>query len=148
MTRSNRSCVRLAVTLSAALLAVGCDRPVARVATPSVETPSRSSLAAAMPASELPPRDSDAAARSPAVPYVPIASREAIADTLITGRIRAAVFGDPAMAGADISVNTDRGVVVLAGSVKSHEQTGIASAHAQRQDGVMRVDNQLSLALQ
>lgn len=147
MTRSNRSCVRLAVTLSAALLAVGCDRPVARVATPSVETPSRSSLAAAMPASEL-PRDSDAAARAPAVPYVPIASREAIADTLITGRIRAAVFGDPAMAGADISVNTDRGVVVLAGSVKSHEQTGIASAHAQRQDGVMRVDNQLSLALQ
>lgn len=147
MTRSNRSRLRVAVAMSAALLAVGCDRPVARVATPSVETPSRSSLAAARPASEL-LRDSDAAARSPAVPYVPIASSEAIADTVITGRIRAAVFGDPAMAGADISVNTDRGVVVLAGSVKSHEQAGIASSYAQRQNGVMRVDNQLSLALQ
>lgn len=143
MTRLNRRYLRVAVAMSAALLAVGCDRPVARVATPSVETPSRSSLSAAIPASEL-PRDSEAAARSPAVPYVPIASSEAIADTVITGRIRAAVFGDPAMAGADISVNTDHGVVVLAGSVKSHEQSGIASAHAQRQDGVMRVDNQLT----
>lgn len=143
MTRLNRTYLRVAVAMSAALLAVGCDRPVARVATPSVETPSRSSLSAAIPASEL-PRDSEAAARSPAVPYVPIASSEAIADTVITGRIRAAVFGDPAMAGADISVNTDHGVVVLAGSVKSHEQSGIASAHAQRQDGVMRVDNQLT----
>lgn len=104
-------------------------------------------MSAATPASEL-PRDSDAAARRTAGPSVPVASSEAIADTVITARILAAVFGDPGMAGADVSVNTDRGVVVLAGSVKSHEQIGIASAHAQRQEGVMRVDNQLTPALQ
>ena len=68
---------------------------------------------------------------------------EALTDGAITGRIRSALVGDPAMSGADISVNTDHGVVVLSGTVKSHEQTGIASAHAQRQDGVLRVDNHL-----
>jgi osmotically-inducible protein OsmY len=41
-------------------------------------------------------------------------------------------------------VNTDKGVVVLAGTVKNPEQTALASAHAQRQDGVMRVDNHLA----
>jgi osmotically-inducible protein OsmY len=48
------------------------------------------------------------------------------------------------MSGADVSVNTDHGVVTLTGNVKSQEQTAIASAHAQRQDGVMRVDNHLT----
>ena len=39
-------------------------------------------------------------------------------------------------------------VLTLAGLVKSPEQTAIASAYAQRQDGVMRVDNHLSPAPQ
>lgn len=72
---------------------------------------------------------------------------EALTDSAITERIRTAIAGDPGMAGADVSINIDRGVVVLAGTVKSHEQTGIASSHAQRQDGVVRVDNQLRPAL-
>lgn len=69
--------------------------------------------------------------------------REALTDASITARIRSELLGDPAMSGADVSINTDNGVVVLSGTVKTHEQTGIASAHAQRQDGVMRVDNHL-----
>jgi osmotically-inducible protein OsmY len=51
------------------------------------------------------------------------------------------------MAGSDVSVNTDRGVVSLTGVVKSQEQAAIASGHAQRQDGVMRVDNMLAANL-
>ena len=43
---------------------------------------------------------------------------------------------------------TEQGVVTLVGTVKSHEQTGIASAHAQRQDGVVRVDSDLTLNAQ
>lgn len=74
--------------------------------------------------------------------------REAISDTMITARIQAALLGDPGMTGADVSVHTDGGVVVLTGTVRNHEQTGLASAHAQRQEGVMRVDNQLSVPLQ
>ena len=68
---------------------------------------------------------------------------EALTDAAITQRITAALQSDPGMKGADDSINTDKGVVVLSGSVLSHEQTGLASAHAQRQDGVLRVDNQL-----
>ena len=68
---------------------------------------------------------------------------EALTDAAITNRISLALRADPAMSGADVSINTDKGVVVLSGTVKSHEQTGVASAHAQRQDGVLRVDNHL-----
>lgn len=68
---------------------------------------------------------------------------QALTDAAITGKVRNALVADPGMAGADVSVNTDNGVVVLAGTVLSHEQTGIASAHAQRQEGVVRVDNHL-----
>jgi osmotically-inducible protein OsmY len=54
------------------------------------------------------------------------------------------MLADPGMAGADVSVNTDAGVVSLTGTVKSQEQAAVASAHAQRLDGVMRIDNHLS----
>ncbi len=66
---------------------------------------------------------------------------------MISGKIRAGILTDPAMTGADISVNTTHGVVELTGVVASQEQVAIASAHAQRQDGVMRVDNHLALPL-
>ncbi|HET7400881.1 MAG TPA: BON domain-containing protein [Usitatibacter sp.] len=72
------------------------------------------------------------------------ASSESISDTVITGKIKAGILADPGLSGADVSVNTDHGVVTLTGNVKSQEQTAIASAHAQRQDGVMRVDNHLT----
>lgn len=74
--------------------------------------------------------------------------RDTLTDTVITGKIKAAILTDPGMTGADVSVNTDRGVVALAGSVKSQEQIAIASAHAQRQDGVLRVDNHLAMNAQ
>ena len=72
---------------------------------------------------------------------------EALTDPMISGKIRAGILTDPAMTGADISVNTTHGVVELTGVVASQEQVAIASAHAQRQDGVMRVDNHLALPL-
>lgn len=80
-------------------------------------------------------------------PRVVIPPPQALTDAAITRRIRAEIVSDPGMAGADVSVNTDKGVVALSGTVKSYEQTGIASAHAQSQDGVLRVDNQLRPAL-
>ena len=77
-------------------------------------------------------------------PRPPQVTMDAIADTVITAKVKAEILNDPGMAGADVSVNTDNGVVSLAGTVKNPEQTAIASAHAQRQDGVMRVDNHLA----
>lgn len=91
-----------------------------------------------------------AAAPAPAVqrPVAPMPPPDTLTDTMITGRIKTALLSDPGMKGADVSVQTNRGVVTLVGTVKSHEQTGIASAHAQRQDGVMRVDSDLTLSAQ
>ena len=72
------------------------------------------------------------------------APRDTLNDTVITGKIKTAILTDPGMTGADVSVHTDKGAVTLTGTVQSQEQIAIASGHAQRQDGVMRVDNQLS----
>ena len=80
----------------------------------------------------------------PAPPRGPQVPTEALSDTVITAKVKAEILNDPGMAGADVSVNTDKGVVFLAGTVKSQEQAALASAHAQRQDGVMRVDNHLA----
>ena len=122
--------------LVAAALLGGCDRP-------SVQQ-------AQMPVSARPTQETEHRAQfvvstaSQAAPMQP-PSREALTDTAITGRITAAILTDPNMNGSDVSVITDHGVVALAGQVKTPEQTAIASAHAQRQDGVMRVDNHLSV---
>jgi hypothetical protein len=98
-------------------------------------------------ASNAPPA-APAATAAPATPAAAPAPasppRDAIDDSVITAKIKAAILSDPAMTGSDVSVNTDRGVVSLSGNVKSQEQIAMASAHAQRQDGVMRVDTQLS----
>jgi hyperosmotically inducible protein len=91
--------------------------------------------------SAAPPTAPAARASAPAEPS------SAITDSVITTRIKAGILSDPGMAGSDVSVNTDRGVVSLTGVVRSQEQAAIASAHAQRQDGVMRVDNMLAANL-
>lgn len=131
--------------IATACLVAACGRPDPQASA----APSAALEAAAT--SRTPPAASPPQAAPPAQPLAPervaMPAPEALSDTAITGRIENALRADPAMAGADVSINTDRGVVVLSGTVKSHEQTGVASAHAQRQDGVMRVDNHLMPAL-
>lgn len=119
---------------------VACDRPGTRAAAPTPEKFAQSAAPAAQRDSRM--FDNTASGASTAPRY---ASADAISDTVISGKIKAAILTDPGMTGADVSVNTDHGVVALTGTVKSQEQTAIASAHAQRQDGVMRVDNHLSM---
>jgi osmotically-inducible protein OsmY len=98
------------------------------------------------PSTALDRPQQQAAATAPKPPEPPrtqMPPAEALTDAAITSRISEALKADPAMTGADVSINTDKGVVVLSGVVRSHEQTGVASAHAQRQDGVLRVENNL-----
>jgi len=52
---------------------------------------------------------------------------------------------DPALAGADLSVTTNHGVVSLTGTVRSPEQVALAESRAQSPSGVMRVDTHLSV---
>jgi osmotically-inducible protein OsmY len=122
-----------------ALLALaGCQRPFERVSTSQPENIARN--VSDPPAARAPSPN----AAPPVRPSAP--SRDAISDTVIAAKIGAELMADEGMRGADVSVNAEHGVVVLAGNVKSYEQAGIASAYAQREDGVMRVDNQLTLA--
>jgi hyperosmotically inducible protein len=143
---AGKSCSNILPAVVAALLGASmvaaCERPDARDAaaenyarTASTGAPAREPLA-------------ESANAAPASQPRAMPSREAISDSVITARVKTAMLADPGMAGADISVNTDRGVVSLAGTVKSHEQAGIASAHAQRQDGVVRVDNHIAMTPQ
>ena len=72
-------------------------------------------------------------------------SVNAVSDTLITGKVKAAITADNGMKDADISVKTENGNVTLTGSVKSPEQVTLAAALAQRQEGVNRVENQVAV---
>lgn len=137
----------LFATMACVMLAIfalgGCDRPYDRVSAPAEENLSRN-----VSASPPPPATPDPKAAAATPPPRGLPAPETFSDVAITAKIRASLASDPGMSGADVSVNTDHGVVILAGTVKSYEQVGIASAYAQRQDGVMRVDNQLTLGLQ
>ena len=124
----------------AALTLVACDRSSTDDAPVAAEAPQVQQAEEHAPPRQTAQAPATTAAAAPS----PMPAREALADTVITGKIKAAILNDTAMQGADVSVNTDRGVVTLAGLVKTPEQTAIASAHAQRQDGVMRVDNHLA----
>jgi hyperosmotically inducible protein len=84
------------------------------------------------------PNAAPGATKAKAVP-----APETVSDAFITGAVRAALMGDPGLRGADVSVNTSHGVVSLTGRVRSREQAVIAAAHAEGEDGVMRVDNTL-----
>src|SRR4051812_36326438 len=73
------------------------------------------------------PGDSNAASTQPAAqaqattagPPRIVAPAAPPTDSAITDRVQAGLKSDPALAGSDVSVNTDHGVVHLAGLVKS-----------------------------
>jgi hyperosmotically inducible protein len=69
----------------------------------------------------------------------------AVNETVTTGKIKAAIAADSAMKDSDISVSTNNGVVTLTGSVKSQDQVSIATNLAQRQEGVQRVESNISV---
>jgi BON domain-containing protein len=125
--------------LFAALTLAACDHPSTRaLSVPPVTGSNPRSITVAQASAIEAPAPQATAPK-------PIPAAETLTDTVITGKVKASLVTDPGMTGADVSVNTDRGVVHLTGTVKSQEQAAIASAHAQRQDGVMRIDSHLSV---
>jgi hypothetical protein len=134
MTRLDMTCFLCAaalVTLQACQRPVAVDLPTGLPVDPGPQT--------------LAPAAQAEAPAAPAAPARPIPAAQDLSDGVITGRIKASLATDPALAGADVSVNTDRGVVNLAGSVRSYEQLALASAHAQQQDGVMRIESHVAV---
>jgi len=141
-TRMRRIPFPLVACATLAVLALGaCDSSYERVSATGPENLARNVSVGPPAASEgSAPASPDAPPVCPSRP-----APESISDAVITAKVRASLLADESLRGSDISVSSDHGVVVLAGTVKSYEQVGIASAYAQRQDGVMRVDNQLTL---
>lgn len=67
---------------------------------------------------------------------------QAIDDTEITTKVKAAIFAEPGLSSLQISVDTVKGVVTLSGSVDTSSNAEKATMLAQAVDGVVSVDNQ------
>ena len=125
----------------AVLLLAACDRSVGAASGAAADAPSPES-AAAKPAAAKPAPAATPGKKQPApaaVPDRPPSDRE------ITAKAAKAMRGDPALAGADLSVTTQHGVVSLTGTVRSPEQVAAAEARAQSPSGVMRVESHLAV---
>lgn len=66
-------------------------------------------------------------------------------DTVITGRVKAALLADAAAKSLDISVETRKGEVMLSGFVATKSQISLAEKLAANQEGVKTVRNELSV---
>ena len=68
---------------------------------------------------------------------------EYIDDSVITTKVKAAIFDDPALKSFQISVETFKGVVQLSGFVDSAESARLAGKLASGVPGVSKVTNDL-----
>jgi len=70
---------------------------------------------------------------------------EYVDDTVITGKVKAAIFNEPTLSSAEINVETFKGVVQLSGFVNSREDVNKAVAVARKVGGVTSVKNDMRL---
>ena len=73
------------------------------------------------------------------------AAREVVDDTLITTKVKTALLAEKGIDSARISVETDRGRVMLSGDVKGPDQRQRAEGLARQVAGVKSVENKLEL---
>lgn len=72
-------------------------------------------------------------------------AREAVDDTMITTKVKTALLAEKGIDSAKISVETDKGKVMLSGDVKGPDQRQKAEAVARKVNGVKEVDNKLEV---
>jgi osmotically-inducible protein OsmY len=70
---------------------------------------------------------------------------EYIDDTVITAKVKAAIFEEPTLKSAEINVETFKGVVQLGGFVNSREDINTAVSVARKVGGVSSVKNDMRL---
>ena len=68
---------------------------------------------------------------------------EYIDDTVITAKVKTAIFEEPALKSAEINVETFKGVVQLSGFVSSKESVDLAMVTARGVKGVTSVKNDM-----
>ncbi|OZB12605.1 MAG: transporter [Marinobacter sp. 34-60-7] len=66
-------------------------------------------------------------------------------DTVITTKVKAAIFNEPSLKSAEINVETFKGVVQLSGFVNSEADIDTAVRVARSVKGVMSVKNDMAL---
>jgi len=72
-------------------------------------------------------------------------SGEYVDDTVITGKVKAAIFNEPSLKSAEINVETFKGVVQLSGFVSSAANEATAMHVARDVGGVKSVKNDMRL---
>jgi osmotically-inducible protein OsmY len=72
-------------------------------------------------------------------------AREVVDDTLITTKVKTALIAEKGIDSNRISVETEKGRVMLTGEVKSPDQRQKAEGLARKVDGVKSVDNKLEV---
>jgi len=72
-------------------------------------------------------------------------SGEYVDDTVITGKVKAAIFNEPTLKSAEINVETFKGVVQLSGFVSSQAAESKAVEVARSDGGVKSVKNDMRL---
>ncbi len=68
---------------------------------------------------------------------------EYVDDSVITGKVKAAVFNDPTLKSAEINVETFKGSVQMSGFVESQTDINQAVALAKNVQGVTNVKNDM-----
>ena len=68
---------------------------------------------------------------------------EYIDDTVVTAKVKAAIFNEPTLKSAEINVETFKGVVQLSGFVNSREDVNKAVTVARQVPGVTSVKNDM-----
>jgi hyperosmotically inducible protein len=66
-------------------------------------------------------------------------------DAMVTTRVKKAIYDEPSLKVADVSVATENGVVSLSGAVKTRAERTKAADVARRVEGVKLVRNELKL---
>ena len=127
------SIAAIALASSLALLATGCDRkPADQTAGEKMDEAAADSRGAVSGMGDTMERKADQAG-------------QAIDDASITAAIKGKYLVDDALKGLEISVDTEQGVVTLTGPVQSDTAKELATQIAQGVEGVVRVDNQLTV---
>jgi len=70
---------------------------------------------------------------------------EYVDDTVLTTKVKAAIFNEPSLKSAEINVETFKGVVQLSGFVSSPAAESTAVAVARKIEGVKSVKNDMRL---
>jgi osmotically-inducible protein OsmY len=70
---------------------------------------------------------------------------EYVDDTVVTAKVKAAIFNEPTLKSAEINVETFKGVVQLSGFVNSREDVNKAVTVARQIPGVTSVKNDMRL---